>query len=322
METVSAIVFEGVTRRFGRLTAVDELSFEVRAGDVFGFIGPNGAGKTTSIKMMVGLLRPHGGALRVDGKPMPKAQRSVHQVTGYLSQHTAFQPWRTVHHVLATFGRLSGLDRASLPGRIETVLDQVGLARAQAKRAVHLSGGQARRLGLAQAILHRPRILILDEPLAGLDPANRAAVKHIIQELVSTGVTVLFSSHILSDVQDIATRVGIINRGKLVRAGTLAELRAEFSVGRDIRVELSTDNGRWRELDIPGLSALERPRDGLLRARTDGAVDEDTTIDRLIRGLLAVDCRIRSVQPVMPSLDDIYFRLLEEDGGAAEGGRP
>lgn len=319
----TAISLDGVTKRFGKYVAVDALSYEVNRHDVFGFIGPNGAGKTTTIKMIVGLLHPEAGELRVSGHRMPADKEQAHRELGYLSQYVAFQSWRTVTQVLSTFGRLSGLNTTELPGRIDKVLKRVGLGEEYKKKAIHLSGGQARRLGLAQAILHRPNILILDEPLAGLDPANRLAVKNIIGELVEAGSTVLFSSHILSDVQDVATRVGILRRGHLVRAGTIDELRAEFSVGQDIEIVLSHDSGKSQELtEIPGIARLEQLTSNRVLAHLDGSTELDDTIHDLIQGLLAHQSRIRSIRPLTPSLDDIYFSLLNKDQQERSGGQP
>jgi len=160
--------------------ALQGVSFDLREGEVFGFIGPNGAGKTTTMKILVGLLSDFTGSLSVEGLSMPGHRAALYRMVGYMPQGIAFQDWRTVDHALSTFGRLSGMNRASLAERIPRILHEVGLDGTRDRKVIHLSGGMVQKLGLAQALLHEPKLLVLDEPVAGLDPASRIQVKAIL----------------------------------------------------------------------------------------------------------------------------------------------
>jgi len=306
------VVFEGISKRYEDLLALNNVSFEIEEGEIFGYIGPNGAGKTTTIKIMVGLLRPTQGTLYIGDHPMPDEKGEVHKMLGYLPQSFAFQEWRTVDHALRTFGKLSGLEKNEVEHRIEEVLDLVALPDVRYKKIVKLSGGMTQKLGLAQALLHNPKLLVLDEPLAGLDPASRYQIKQIIKGLGKSGTTVFFSSHILSDVQDVATKIGILNRGRIMQIGTLDELKSRFPKKNDVEITLSHDSGRWKELEsLTGVTSLEQSAPNRLLVHLDSKADIDETIHNLIQGLIDLDCRIRSFTPVFPSLDEVYLQYVE-----------
>ena len=310
-------VFQVVSKSYGAFAALKGISFDIQRGEVLGFIGPNGAGKTTTMKILVGLLTDFTGSLTVDGLEMPGSRDALYRTTGYMPQSVAFQEWPTVGHALSTFGRLSGMSREALAARIPRVLAQVGLDGTGDTKIVHLSGGMTQKLGLAQALLHEPKLLVLDEPVAGLDPASRIQVKAIIRELRDRGTTVFFSSHILSDVQDVADRVGIIVGGRMRSPGTMAELKARFSVNDDIEVVLSRDAGNRGELEaLPGVQALENtgPASFLLHLKPDANVDA-TAHEALMR-LIAGGSRIRSFHPRAPSLDELYLKHVAEGGAS------
>ena len=305
------VVLDGISKRFKNLLALNDVSFEVKEGEIFGYIGPNGAGKTTTIKIVVGLLSEFQGTLYIRGYPMPERRGEVHKMLGYLPQNVAFQEWRTVDHALRTFGKLSGLEKNEVEHRIEDVLDLVSLSDVRHKKIVELSGGMTQKVGLAQALLHNPKLLVLDEPLAGLDPASRYQIKRIIKELGKSGTTVFFSSHILSDVQDVATRIGILNRGRIMQIGTLDELKSHFPIKNDVEIVLSHDSGRWKELEsLTGVTSLEQSAPNRLLVHLDSEADIDETIHNVIQGLINLDCRIRSAAPVSPSLDEVYLQYV------------
>ena len=309
------LVLKDFSKLYGDHVAVDGISFEVQRGEVFGYIGPNGAGKTTTIKTMVGLLTQFQGTVTIAGQRMPQNKGEVHKMLGYLPQHVAFQEWRTVDHTLRTFGQLSGVPRDALNRRIGEVLGLLDLAPVRFKRVGELSGGTVQRVGLAQALLHAPPLVVLDEPLASLDPTSRHQVKTVIRQLSSKGTTILFSSHILSDVQDVATRVGILNKGRLVRVGTLEELLHELRLADDVEVELSRNSGCWHQMPRPaGVRTIEEHVPDKLLVHLDAKADRDETVHRLLVDLMAGGCRVRSLQPVARSLDDVYLKSLE--GGA------
>ncbi len=306
------IVLNGVSKKFGDLLALDGISFEVKEGEIFGFIGPNGAGKTTTMKILVGLVSDFEGEASVGGYRVPERRDEIHRLLGYLPQNVAFQEWRTVDQALRTFGRLSGLEERNVSSRISEVLDTLSLSDVRNKRISQLSGGTVQKVGLAQALLHDPQLLILDEPLAGLDPASRHQLKEIIRKLGKDKTTIFFSSHILSDVQDVATRIGIISQGQMRQIGTLDELRARFPTRNDVEIVLSYERGNGRDLDsIKGVKSLERSYAGKLIVHLDDEADVDEAIHNVIQALIKSGNRIHSVIPLSPALDEVYLKYVE-----------
>jgi len=311
------VVFKDVTKRYRDVVAVDHASFSMRAGDVFGFIGPNGAGKTTTIRIMVGLIQDQEGEVSVGGHAMPAAMAEAHEDLGYMPQQVNFQDWRTVDQALSTFARLSGVPKEEVPWRIKEVLELVDILQYRGKRVTELSGGTLQKVGMAQALIHRPKLLVLDEPMAGLDPASRYQFKQVIKNLGKAGTSIFFSSHILSDVQDVANRIGILSRGRLMWTGTFEDLAAHFKVTNDYDVVLSLDNGRWKELSsVAGLAAIEEVAPGRLLARIGAGADVDATVHAILTGLLERGCRVRSISPITPNLEQLYMRYVQGGGGA------
>ncbi|HEV8050175.1 MAG TPA: ABC transporter ATP-binding protein [Thermoplasmata archaeon] len=304
-----------VTKRYGPVIALDRVSLEIRRGEIFGYIGPNGAGKTTTIKAIVGLLNRFDGEVVVEGRPIRAADRAVARSLGYLPQKAAFQEWRKVDRALRTFGLLSGVSADVLDARIGSVLARLGIADARFRRIVDLSGGTVQKVGMAQAILHRPALLVLDEPMAGLDPVSRHDFKEIFRELRSGGTTILFSTHILSDVEDVADRIGILSRGRLRHSGTIDEFRARFGSPRDVEIVLARDTGRpLGPAVLALLDGVDLVSPGRVRAHVRADVDLDEAIDRLIDGVRAEGHRIRSIRPMVPTLEELYFRFVEGGG--------
>lgn len=203
--------------------AVRDLSFSVSEGEVFGLLGPNGSGKSTTIRMLLGLLRPDGGAIRVFGAP-PEAPRARAAV-GYLPEITHLHPFLTPRETLTYYGRLFGLGGAELRRRVGDLLRLAGIAHAADRRVGGFSKGMARRVGLAQALLNAPRLLVLDEPTSGLDPIGTREVKDLILALKARGIAVLMSSHLLPDVQDCCDRILILDRGGVRAQGRVRDLR-------------------------------------------------------------------------------------------------
>jgi len=306
------VVLSGVSKRYSDVLALDGISFEIKEGEIFGYIGPNGAGKTTTMKILTGLVSDFEGEASVRGYRMPERRDEIHRLLGYLPQNVAFQEWRTVDQALRTFGKLSGLEERNVSSRISEVLDALSLSDVRNKKISQLSGGTVQKVGLAQALLHNPQLLILDEPLAGLDPTSRHQLKEIIKKLGKDKTTVFFSSHILSDVQDVATRIGIINQGRMMQIGTLDELRTRFPARNDVEIALSYERGDGRDLDpIKGVKGLERPYAGKLVVHLDDEADADEAIHNVIQALIKSGNRIRSVIPMFPTLDDVYLEYVE-----------
>ncbi len=306
-----AVVLNGVSKRYGSLFALDNISLEVQEGEIFGYVGPNAAGKTTTLKIVVGLIRNFEGEAIVGGHHMPTQTDAVHRMLGYMPQNVAFQEWRTVNHALETFGRLAGLSKGETEERIGNVLGVLNLSDVKNKRIAELSGGTIQKVGLAQALLHSPKLLVLDEPLAGLDPASRIKLKQLIKKLGEGGTTVLFSSHILSDVEDVATRICILDRGRVIVTGSLDELKGKFAVENTIEIVLSLDSGKWNRLESMGeIAKIEHPAPQKLLIRLAVGANADEAIHKVIRLLLESGSRIRTVKLVSPSLDEIYLRLV------------
>jgi len=304
---------QNLTRDFGNFRALNAISFGIREGEIFGYIGPNGAGKTTTMKILVGLINSSHGEAFIGGYEVSKKRSETHKLLGYLPQSVAFQEWRTVNQALKTFGKLSGLTDTKVEEQIPEVLELLGLADARYKKVSHLSGGMIQKVGLAQALLHDPKLLVLDEPLGGLDPLSRHQFKDIVLKLAHNGATVLFSSHILSDVQDVADRIGIINHGKMLQIGTLDELKANLSPDKIVEVQLSSAKGKWQEFkSIDNVASVESPTPNRIFVRLAAGADENQVINDIIQSVVALGIRIRGIALLEPSLDAIYLKYVQE----------
>jgi ABC-2 type transport system ATP-binding protein len=306
--------FKNVSKSFRDTKALDDISFKIYRGEVFGYIGPNGAGKTTTIKILVGLIQNFKGNIYINGNPISKRSEKIQKILGYLPQEAGFQEWRTVKQTLMTLGKLSGLESEYLKEKIGEVLNLVGLIDVENKKISHLSGGMKQRLLLAQALLHEPELLVLDEPLSGLDPTSRYQVKNIIKLLVKRDITIFLSSHILSDVQDLADRIGIINKGKIMRVGTPNELQSHFQVGNEIEIIYSESSEICKDLE--NLSGIEKvhnfePNKQIIQLASD--IDIDRKIEEIITHILNENCKIRNFNLLKPSLEQVYLNYIGGD---------
>ena len=209
-------------RLFGEQAAVKGLTLQVKQGEVFGFLGPNGAGKTTSIKMLLGLVAPTSGSASLLGAPI--GDRAALRYMGFLPEHFRFQEWLTAAEFLELHAELYGMRRPDLTHRIDELLDRVGLADFRARLLGTFSKGMLQRIGLAQALLNRPRLVFLDEPTSGLDPVGRRLVRDIIHELRAQGTSVFLNSHLLSEIEVTCERVAFIRHGEVIRTLELASL--------------------------------------------------------------------------------------------------
>ncbi|HLG20442.1 MAG TPA: ABC transporter ATP-binding protein [Bdellovibrionota bacterium] len=222
------VEFEKVTKDFTgdfwkkKVRGLDDVTFSVHDGDVFGLIGPNGAGKTTAIKILMGLLKPTRGSVRVLGLPVTDIQTK--RYLGYLPENAYYYDYLRTEELLDFYGRLFGLRRSKRHDRIDELLEAVGLSDKKGVHLRHYSKGMLQRIGIAQALMNDPKLVILDEPMSGLDPIGRKDMRDVILRLAQKGKTVLFSSHILTDVEAICERVGILIRGKLTACGSISEL--------------------------------------------------------------------------------------------------
>jgi ABC-2 type transport system ATP-binding protein len=297
----------GKTYRLGfrmrKVVALDDLDLQVAEGSIFGFVGPNGAGKSTTIKILVGLVSPSRGRASIFGQRVPDA--SSRRAVGYLPENPSFHEFLRPLEVLQLMGRLSGMNGEALHRRSEEVLDLVGLGRAVDLTVRKFSKGMVQRLGLAQAILHDPPLLILDEPMSGLDPIGRAEVRDLIVALGRRGKTIFFSTHILGDVESICDRAGMLLHGRLVKQGTLGALL----------------DGSIQSVELRCAGMAEMEFDGLRRAALDGSRDPDgwvlsfpdlETANAAAARVIAVGGRITSLQPQRENLEQSFVRLARE----------
>ncbi|GIF99012.1 ABC transporter ATP-binding protein [Catellatospora citrea] len=219
-----AVTTTGLTKRYGQVVAVDDLALRVRPGEIYALLGLNGAGKTTTIRVLLGMVKPTAGIVTVLGRPVATTGHDLWAEVGYLVETPSAYPDLTVRDNLRLIARLRRLPGTGL---VDDVIDRLGLAPYADRRAGKLSLGNAQRLGLAKALLHRPRLLILDEPANGLDPAGVVEIRGLLRELATTGTTILLSSHLLAEVARLADRIGILHDGRLLRELDADQLAAE-----------------------------------------------------------------------------------------------
>ena len=284
-----------------RVEAVKGVSFVVETGEVFGYIGPNGAGKTTSIKMIVGLIFPTAGTASIFGTPAPspEAMRRV----GFLPENPYIYPYLTPREFVSMCGRLSGIASSELAREVERVIDRVGMTEAIDRPVRALSKGMTQRVGLASALVHDPDLLILDEPMSGLDPVGRKDVRDLILDERARGKTVFFSTHILSDVETLCDRVCILRKGEVAVSGKLDELLAQTArvveialdgVSEELRSKL--EERGWTGKTMGGHFVLEVPAGSSVR--------------EVINAAYAAEASIVSVAPKRETLEKIFSRTL------------
>jgi ABC-2 type transport system ATP-binding protein len=308
------IDLKGLTKRYGRLLALDNVTFNVKKGEIFGYIGPNGAGKTTTIKIIIDLIKKTSGESYINGYPIPEKKDVVHKFIGYLPQQVAFQSWRTVNHALQTFGKLSGMDKNNIENRIKELLGLFNLSEIKNKKLSKLSGGMIQKIGLIQAMLHEPELLILDEPLSGLDPDGRYQIKKIIKQMGKNRTTIFFSSHILSDVEDIATRIGILNYGHIVDIGSLEQLKNKYREKNEVDIVLSINSGKWNLIEkISNVIRVDQKSENHLCVSLEKNADIDNIIHQIIQILIKNHNRIRRITPVSLNLDELFQKIIVRD---------
>jgi ABC-2 type transport system ATP-binding protein len=305
-ETSTAITTHGLTKRFrGGQVAVDHVDLRVPLGSVFGFLGPNGSGKTTTIRMLLGLIAPTEGDHAVLGAAMPRGASSVLPRVGALVEGPAFYPYLSGRSNLA---RLDAADRTVDPRssstRIGEALERVGLAAAAEKRYRNYSLGMRQRLGLAGALLRPRDLLVLDEPTNGLDPQGTREVRALIRELAADGTTVFLSSHLLSEVEQVCSHVGVMSHGRLISQGTLDELRGAASTR--VRVVTAQPHEAAAVLMGLGLVVAESGADHV--SATLGATESERVTEALVRAGVGV----RELVVERPDLEDVFVSLTGE----------
>jgi ABC-2 type transport system ATP-binding protein len=290
-----------------RVLAVKDISFQVDRGDIFGFLGPNGAGKTTTIKMLTGLISPSSGRAELFGDAVP-SRRALGRI-GFLPENPYVYPYLTPAEFVVLCGRLSGLGAGAARDRTRHVLDQVGIAYAADRPVRRLSKGMLQRTGLAAALVADPELLILDEPMSGLDPIGRKEVRDLIVEERRRGRTIFFSTHILNDVESLCDRVAILREGEVVVSGRIAEL-----LRRDARRTEITLAGNYaalhETLEDDGLACKQVA--GTLVVQAEGADALRGVLERALAAGLAVE----QVIPRHETLEDLFMREAISSGDA------
>jgi ABC-2 type transport system ATP-binding protein len=297
----------GLTKRFGDRLAVDGVGFEIAAGETYGLLGPNGAGKTTSISMICGLLARDGGEVVVHGRPIDPGATAAKAAIGYVPQDLAIYPDLTARENLIFFGQLYGLGGQALTARVAELLEVIGLTDRARDRTEQFSGGMKRRLNIAIGLLHRPRLLVLDEPTVGVDPQSRNAILSSVQELGREGMAILYTTHYMEEAERLCDRVGIIDEGRIRAEGTRREL--VDLVGQRDRIRLIASG------DLATAATTARAQPGVHEATAgDDSLDLLATNGRvLLPGLLAAlsgnGLAIRSVEVIEPDLEAVFLHL-------------
>jgi ABC-2 type transport system ATP-binding protein len=280
--------------------ALDALTIDVQPGEVFGLLGPNGAGKTTTLKLLLQLLFPTSGRAEILGAPAGDV--AVRRRIGYLPEHPYFYDYLTAEELLEYFGRLFDLDPAARRKRASALLDEVGIGAERRRPLRKFSKGMLQRVGLAQAMVNDPELLILDEPMSGLDPIGRRDVRQLIARLHAEGRTILFSSHILGDAEALCSRVAILSKGRLAAAGPMRELLSEHVRGWELLARNVSDGARtalaWRAASMSQLP------DGVWQI----VLPASAAPEPVIAELAASGASLVSATPQIETLEDVFVR--------------
>lgn len=290
-----------------RVEAVKQVSFEVNRGDIFGFLGPNGAGKTTTIKMLTGLISPTSGSAQLFGKPIPSPEAMSH--IGFLPENPYVYPYLTPREFVEMCGRLSGVSRKSIRDRTRQVLDLVGVLYAADRPVKRLSKGMLQRAGLAAALVADPELLILDEPMSGLDPVGRKEVRDLIQAERDAGRTIFFSTHILTDVETLCDRVTILRKGQVVVSGRLSELLKDAA--QRTEAVIKTESAAFETWCNDNGYKCSRVRDQV----TVEVLGKDK-VQPLLQHALENELEVVRVMPRHETLEDLFVREAIAPGTA------
>ncbi len=313
----AAVRCQGLSKRFGGASgvlAVDALDLDVPAGSVFGLLGPNGAGKTTTLRLITGLATPTAGEASIDGTRVDPRDPGARRAIGVLDQDPRYYGWMTGRELVALAGRLQGLAAGDARTRATAALERVGLAEAADRRISGYSGGMRQRLGIAQALVSEPSLLILDEPVSSLDPEGRRDLLALIAELRQRA-TIIFSTHVLADVERICDRVGILDHGRMVTEGPLDELLGRYA---QPLYRLDPEPGQaalvaalaTRLAEIPWIDRVTETESGLVVSVSD----EGRASAGLLPVVVDVGVRLAAFERVRPSLEDVFLRLVGRAG--------
>jgi ABC-2 type transport system ATP-binding protein len=316
---MDAIVVEELRKHYGEVTALEGVTFSVREGEVFGLLGPNGAGKSTTVRVLVTLTQPDSGKAFVDGHDVLREQGAVRRAIGYVPQDSGVDQFGTGRENLMLQGRVQGMGGASLRARVSELLELVGISDAADRIVKNYSGGMRRRLDIALGLVHRPKVLFLDEPTTGLDPEARAAMWEEVQRLAQAeSLTILLTTHYLEEADQLADRLAIVSRGKIVVEGTPGELKAHLR-GDAVHVEL--ENGAVDQAQAVLASVGARPEQVLAGNTIVSRVDHGgRAVPTILSALEHAGIGVASVSVSRPSLDDVYLHFTGRDFASEDRG--
>jgi ABC-2 type transport system ATP-binding protein len=303
--SLNAVEVHGISKRYGHQLAVDNLSFEVRQGEIFSMLGPNGAGKTTTIRMILDIIKPDSGTIEVLGGRFTEATK---QRIGYLPEERGLYKGARLVELLTYLGTLKGMSTTDAARRASQLLDEVGLGDNKKSKVSELSRGMSQKVQFVATIIHDPDLIIIDEPFAGLDPVNTELLKSMIYKLKAQGKTIVMSIHEMHQVEEMADRLLMINHGQRVLYGSVDEVRQQYAENAVV----VSGQGEWQKL--PGVRSVKSDEAG--RSVTL-MLDEHTTPDDIMQALaVSPNYKVRSFALAVPSLNDIFIRVAGGNGAS------
>ncbi len=303
------IEMKGVTVRYGKLTALDNLTLSLPPGEVYGFIGPNGAGKSTTMKVLACLIRADSGSASVDGRDVRAHASHIRRVVGYMPDFLGVYDDLTVDEYLQFFAAAFEVPRSKRRALVDGVLELTDLTEKRDSMVDGLSRGMQQRLGVARVLIHDPKVLLLDEPASGLDPRARIEMRSLLVELRTMGKTIIVSSHILSELHEMCTSIGIIERGRLLYSGSLDEAFRQAGVGERIAIRIEGDSDHAERVlrGIERVAEVRRENGELLVDLLPGGNGHHDLIARLVHA----GQRIDAFRPISTKLEDVFLRLTQ-----------
>ncbi|WP_152399453.1 ABC transporter ATP-binding protein [Paenibacillus cellulositrophicus] len=304
---MNVLDIRGLTKKFGEFVAVDNMSLTVREGEIFGFLGANGAGKSTTINMVSSLLRPSSGEIRILDRDITKQSRFAKLNLGIVPQDLAIYEDMTAYENVSFFAGLYGLRGTQLKERTEEALEFVGLSDKAKSLPKNFSGGMKRRLNIACAIAHKPKLIIMDEPTVGIDPQSRNYILTSVRNLNESGCTIIYTSHYMEEVEEICSRIAIVDHGKIIAEGTKEQLKSTITDVKDIRIEVKSAQPAAAGVlkAIPGVRTVLQ-EENVIRIHSDAAVDN---LNRILKQLMDDGMEIRSVEEKEPNLETVFLTL-------------
>ncbi|MEH7458400.1 ABC transporter ATP-binding protein [Bacillus sp. JJ1127] len=304
---MNTLEIKNLTKKFGDFIAVDNMSLSIKEGEIFGLLGSNGAGKSTTINMIAGLLRSNEGEISILGKNIKKNNRFAKMNIGIVPQDIAIYEELTAYENVKFFAGLYGLRGAELKARVEEALQFVGLSDKHKSYPKNFSGGMKRRLNIACAIAHRPKLIIMDEPTVGIDPQSRNYILQSVRKLNEMGSTIIYTSHYMEEVEEICTKIAIVDHGKVIAEGTKEQLKGIITDTKDVWIEVkSVENLDVEKLkEINGVKAVQI-EENVIKVNSDTGLNN---LNKIIQHFINHDIEIRSLEEQAPNLETVFLTL-------------